>query len=98
MSDFKLPDLPSDEELGLTKEEIEALEKELGEDSGPEMSAAEMAALFGEPAPAPKAPPAAGAGTQKSGAAPGGAPKSPKANTAFASPSPILTTTKSKLV
>jgi hypothetical protein len=50
MSDYKLPDLPSDEDLGLTAEEIKELEAE-SSDSGPEMTAEEMAALLGEAPP-----------------------------------------------
>jgi len=52
MSDFKLPELPSDEELGITDEDRESLEEGLPRD-GPELSAEEMSALLGE-SPAPK--------------------------------------------
>jgi hypothetical protein len=51
MSDFKLPELPSDEELGITEEDLEDLPEE-----EPELSAEEMAALLGEragPSPSP---------------------------------------------
>jgi hypothetical protein len=58
MSDFKIPELPSDDELGITKKDLKDLE-ELGGDTEPELSAKEMAALLGEssrpPTPAPKA-------------------------------------------
>jgi hypothetical protein len=47
MSDWKLPDLPSDEELGITDEDREKYGEELPSD-GPEFSEEEMAALFGE--------------------------------------------------
>lgn len=52
MSNSDFPDLPSDKELGLTEEDLKELEGELSDD-GPEMSAEEMAALFGEEPPAP---------------------------------------------
>ena len=52
MSTSDFPDLPSDKELGLTEEDLKELEGELSND-GPEMSAEEMAALFGEEPPAP---------------------------------------------
>ena len=58
MSDFKIPELPSDDELGITKKDLKDLE-EVGGDTEPELSAKEMAALLGDspraPAPAPKA-------------------------------------------
>jgi len=54
MSDFRIPELPSDEELGITDEDRESLEEDLPQD-GPELSAEEMAALLGETrASAPK--------------------------------------------
>ena len=71
MSDYKLPDLPSDEDLGLTAEEIKELESEFS-DGGPEMTAGEMAALLGEaprgkpPAVAAKAPQAKDGAAQPS--------------------------------
>ena len=71
MSDYKLPDLPSDDDLGLTPEEIKELEAEFS-DSGPEMTAEEMAALLGEappgkpPAVATKAPQAEDGAAQAS--------------------------------
>ncbi len=46
MSDYNIPDLPSDEELGITKEDRENYGEELGADQ-PEMSDAERAALLG---------------------------------------------------
>ncbi|MGD8728315.1 MAG: M20/M25/M40 family metallo-hydrolase, partial [Gemmatimonadota bacterium] len=49
MSDFDLPELPSDEELGITDEDREKYGDDL-QDDGPEMSADEMAALLGEEA------------------------------------------------
>lgn len=52
MTDFDLPDLPSDKDLGITDEDHEFL-KEMGEDR-PEMSDAEMKALLGDSPPAPK--------------------------------------------
>lgn len=72
MSDFKLPDLPSDKDLGLTEEDLKDLEGEF-QDDGPEMSAAEMAALFGEAPPPPAAKPPSSKGGAKSGAAAGAA-------------------------
>ena len=65
MSDYDLPDLPSDKDLGLTEEEIKELEAEFSDD-GSEMTAEEMATLLGEepPAPAP-ASSSAGTGTQQ---------------------------------
>lgn len=91
MSDFKLPELPSDEELGISDADRKALEEEGLKDDGPEMSAEEMAALFGEappPAAAAKKPPkregppqpAAAEASPRSGADPGaqkGAPGKP---------------------
>lgn len=75
MSDFKLPDLPSDDELGITDEDREAYDDE------PELTPEERKALgLDDPAPkpAPKAPPSsggkkssAGAGAPKDGAAAG---------------------------
>ncbi|MDA0327873.1 MAG: M28 family peptidase [Gemmatimonadetes bacterium] len=53
MSDYKLPDLPSDEELGITNEDREKYEEDAGGDR-PELSDAEMAALLGESAGAKK--------------------------------------------
>ena len=55
MSDYDLPELPSDDELGITEEDREYL-KELGDDR-PEMSDAEMQALLGD---APARPSASG--------------------------------------
>ena len=52
MSDFDLPDLPSDEELGIDDEDLQ----EFIEDEGSELSDAEMEALLGE-SPKPKPPP-----------------------------------------
>ena len=56
MSDFKIPELPSDDELGITKKDLKDLE-ELGGDTEPELSDKEMAALLWvssrPPAPAP---------------------------------------------
>ena len=43
MSDFELPELPSDEDLGITEEDLEHLPEE-----EPELSAEERAALLGE--------------------------------------------------
>ena len=63
MSDYDLPDLPSDKELGLTEDEIKELEAEFSDDR-PEMTAEEMAALLGEEPPAPAAS-AAGTGTEQ---------------------------------
>lgn len=50
MSDFKIPELPSDDELGINEKDLE----KFLEDDSPELSDKEMAALLGE---APKAPP-----------------------------------------
>ncbi len=47
MSDYDLPELPSDEELGITDEDREQYGEELPDD-GPEMSEAELAELLGE--------------------------------------------------
>ena len=47
MSDYDLPDLPSDDELGITKEDLEEYAKDLPDD-GPAMSDEEMLALLGE--------------------------------------------------
>ncbi|GMV03774.1 MAG: aminopeptidase [Gemmatimonadota bacterium] len=56
MSDFKIPELPSDDELGITEDD----RQKYGGDDKPELSAKEMAELLGEaPKPPPKAPPAA---------------------------------------
>jgi hypothetical protein len=56
MSEYKFPELPSDDELGITDADREEYEKDLPKD-GPELSAAEMAALLGDsPVPRPKAP------------------------------------------
>lgn len=64
MSDYDFPELPSDEELGITEEDRDAYEEEGGD--GPEMSEAELKALLGEearpPSPTPKTGGAAGAG------------------------------------
>ncbi|NNL30850.1 MAG: M20/M25/M40 family metallo-hydrolase [Gemmatimonadetes bacterium] len=51
MSDFDLPDLPSDEELGITDDDREKYGDELPDD-GPEMSADEMETLLGASSPA----------------------------------------------
>lgn len=78
MSDFKIPDLPSDDDLGITKED---LEKYGGDDDKPELSEAEMAALLGEaPRPAPSAPPRAKAapGGKEAKAPPPKSPPPPK--------------------
>lgn len=57
MSDYKFPELPSDEELGITDEDLENLPDE----DGPEMTEEERRALLGEEAgpKAPAAPPKA---------------------------------------
>lgn len=60
MSDWKLPDLPSDEELGITEEDRKKYGEDLPDD-GPELSEQEMAALLGgTPGPKPKRPDAGG--------------------------------------
>jgi hypothetical protein len=65
MTDYDLPDLPSDEELGITEEDRKSLEEDFPEER-PELSAEEAAAFLGDaPAPAP---------TPKEG----GKPKRPK--------------------
>jgi hypothetical protein len=46
MSDFDFPELPSDDELGITDEDREQYAKDFPDD-GPEMSDAELAALLG---------------------------------------------------
>ncbi|HSG09086.1 MAG TPA: M20/M25/M40 family metallo-hydrolase [Longimicrobiales bacterium] len=58
MSDFKIPELPSDEELGIDEKDLE----KFLEDDRPELSEKEMAALLGDapkppPPPTPKKPP-----------------------------------------
>lgn len=77
MSDFKIPDLPSDDELGITDKDRE----ELRGDEAPELSAKEMAALLGEAPRPPQAPPKPLKGAT---APPGGAPpkEPPKGKTA----------------
>ncbi|MEM7414112.1 MAG: M28 family peptidase [Gemmatimonadota bacterium] len=72
MTDFDFPDLPSDEELGITDEDRKAYEEE-GEDR-PEMSDAEMAALLGE-APGSKQAGAPAAGAAGAAASAGKSPK-----------------------
>ena len=52
MTDYDLPELPSDDELGITDEDRKNLEEDFPEDR-PELSAEEMSALLGD-APAPK--------------------------------------------
>lgn len=52
MSEFKLPDLPSDDELGIGDDDLE----EFLEDEGSELTDAEMRALLGD-SPKPKTPP-----------------------------------------
>ena len=63
MSDYDFPELPSDEELGITEEDRKKYEEDLPDD-GPEMSDAELAALLGTPK-APKG--AAGKGAVAEG-------------------------------
>jgi hypothetical protein len=53
MSDYDFPELPSDEELGITDEDREKYGEDLPAD-GPEMSDAKLAALLGEPSPPKK--------------------------------------------
>lgn len=67
MSKYDLPDLPSDEELGITEEDREQYEDSLPEDR-PELSKEEMAALLGQTF-SPKAAGAAraGSGPKKAG-------------------------------
>ncbi|HSW30956.1 MAG TPA: M28 family peptidase [Longimicrobiales bacterium] len=64
MTDYRIPKLPSDDELGITKKDLE----EYSGDDKPELSEKEMAALLGEapraPAPPPPPPPK-GAPSQK---------------------------------
>lgn len=68
MTDYDFPDLPSDEELGITDEDRKAYEEEGGD--GPEMSDAELAALLGEsPGSKASAPATAGATAGGAGAA-----------------------------
>lgn len=71
MTDYDFPDLPSDDELGITDEDREQYEKDFA-DEGSELTAEERAALLGESASSPKAAgPAGGAGTSgASGKAP----------------------------
>lgn len=62
MTDFDLPDLPSDEELGITDDDKEKYGDDLPDD-GPELTDEEMAALLG--GTAPKAGPS-GSGSSRS--------------------------------
>ena len=65
MSDFEFPELPSDDDLGITDEDREQLEKDFPGD-GPEMSDAELAALLGEASPSRSpTPPVAPEGAAK---------------------------------
>lgn len=66
MSDYDFPDLPSDEDLGITEEDRKAFEEEGGD--GPEMTDAELEALLGE-RPSPPPPPKSGASAAAGGAA-----------------------------
>jgi hypothetical protein len=59
MSDYKLPELPSDDELGITDEDKD----KYGQESEPELSPDERAALLGGSGKAPGGPPVGGAGT-----------------------------------
>jgi hypothetical protein len=54
MSDYNLPELPSDEELGITEEDLE----HLPDDEKPELTEEDRAALLGETPGRDKAPPA----------------------------------------
>ena len=71
MSDFKIPELPSDDELGINEKELE----EFLEDDRPELSEKEMAALLGD---APKPPPPPPAGEKPPKDPPKGPPKDTK--------------------
>jgi len=65
MSDYDFPDLPSDEELGITDEDREAYAKEFGDEPA-EMSDTEMRALLGDaPAGRPGGDPSATKPTKK---------------------------------
>lgn len=55
MTDYKLPDLPSDDDLGITDGDREEYEKNFPDD-GPEMTDTEMAALLGDSPPQKKKP------------------------------------------
>jgi hypothetical protein len=55
MTDYKIPKLPSDDELGITKKDLE----EYSGDDKPELSDKEKAALLGEAPRAPSPPPKA---------------------------------------
>ena len=55
MTDYKLPDLPSDDDLGITDGDREEYEKNFPDD-GPEMTDTEMAALLGDSPPQKKEP------------------------------------------
>jgi hypothetical protein len=84
MSDDKFPELPSDEELGITDEDLE----HLPDDDGPEMTEEEMRALLGEE-PKPQAPPArskAGKPPKEPKPKASKAPKTPKAPKALKTP------------
>ena len=65
MSDYDFPELPSDDELGITDEDRKEYEKNLPDD-GPEMNDAELAALLGE-VPGGRAAAGAGKGSTGSG-------------------------------
>ena len=80
MSDFKIPDLPSDDELGINEKDLE----EFLDKDAPEMSDKEMAALLGEsPRKTPPPPPPPGKKTPK-----GPPKKSPKSPPKDPSPRP----------
>lgn len=57
MSDFKIPDLPSDDDLGITEDDHE----KYGRDDEPELTPEERAALLGETPGKSAPPPSAGA-------------------------------------
>jgi hypothetical protein len=76
MADYKLPELPSDDELGITKADREALGKDVPDDR-PEMTPEELLALLDD-TPGPKGAPKKETGRGGRGPA-GGAPGETKA-------------------
>jgi len=80
MTDYKIPELPSDDELGITKKDLE----ELAEEVKPEPTDKELAALLGD---APKPPPPASKALDKAPPPPPGGPP-PKKPEKKAPPAP----------
>lgn len=70
MSGPDFPDLPSDEELGITEEDLKDLEDGDLPDDGPEMSDEELMALLGETREPAKAMPGSGTPAPPKGGVP----------------------------